>query len=79
MAKFFFDTQEGQSVDRDTTGVDLPDEAAARAEAQEALADMAREKLPNGNKVDFAVLVRDESGQEVYSATLKFEGHRPGH
>lgn len=78
MARFYFDTREGESLDEDTTGVELRDETAARTEAQRALADMARERLPTGNGADMAVIVRDEHGHEVYAARLRFEGHRPG-
>ena len=75
MARFFFDTHEGNTVDLDTAGVELPDEAAARDEAQRALTDMAREKLPDGNHLDFGVIVRDETGAQIYVANLTFVAH----
>lgn len=75
MARFFFDTHDGETQDPDTTGVELPDEAAARDEAQRALTDMAREKLPDGNHLDFGVVVRDEAGTQIYVANLTFVAH----
>ncbi|AMJ62767.1 DUF6894 family protein [Bosea sp. PAMC 26642] len=78
MARFFFDTHDDGSVDLDTSGVDLPDEAAARDEAQRALSDMVREKLPNSEHLDFGVIVRDEAGAQIYVASLTFVAHGPG-
>lgn len=76
MARFFFDTHDGDTIDPDTAGIELPDAAAARDEAQRALTDMAREKLPNGNHLDFGVIVRDEAGTQIYVASLTFVAHR---
>lgn len=70
MTRFYFDTNVGDSTERDTEGVDLPNEARARAEAKAALTDMARDHLPNGNHMGFRVTVRDATGQEIYYASL---------
>jgi hypothetical protein len=37
----------------DLSGIELPDLAAARAEAQRALPDLARDALPDGNQRTF--------------------------
>ena len=39
MTRYYFDTHDGDRTERDTEGVDLPDEARARAEAKAALTD----------------------------------------
>lgn len=70
MTRFYFDTHDGDRTERDTEGVELPDEARARAEAKAALTDMARDHLPDGNHMGFRVTIRDEAGQEIYSASL---------
>ncbi|MDP3320667.1 MAG: hypothetical protein Q8S58_16200 [Bosea sp. (in: a-proteobacteria)] len=33
---------------------------------------MARDKLPNGKRADFAVKVADESGKAIYAAEMHF-------
>ncbi|WP_441473328.1 DUF6894 family protein [Bosea sp. RAF48] len=40
---------------------------------QRALADMAKDKLPDGNRFDLRARVENEAGQEVYRASLKFK------
>lgn len=73
MTRFFFDTQDGDKAERDTEGVELPDEARARAEAKAALTDMARDHLPDGNHMGFRVTVRNEAGHEIFSASLTMD------
>jgi hypothetical protein len=59
--------------------VDLPDYAAARNAGIGALPDMARVRLPGGDRHALMVHVRDENGALVYSATLDLVGtwHAP--
>lgn len=77
MPKFFFTTDNGRTVDIDDEGVELPDHVAAREEAKNALADIVREQLPNREHADFEVDVRDEAGNEIYLASIKFEACNP--
>lgn len=77
MTRFFFDTLDDDKLDRDTDGVDLPNVEAARSEAKAALTDMAREKLPNGNHMGFRVIVRDEQGRQIYTASLTLDVDLP--
>lgn len=70
MALYFFDTNDGDVVARDADGLDIPDEARIRAEAIAALADMARDRLPDGDAHVFSVKVRDASGRHIFHATL---------
>jgi hypothetical protein len=47
---------------------------AARLAALAALPDMARDKIPDGDCRTFKTAVRDENGQEIYSATMTLAG-----
>ena len=70
MPRFFFDTFDGENLQPDETGHELPDLDAAKQEAQKALPDMAKDALPGGNDRTFVVNVRDEAGQTVLRAAL---------
>ena len=73
MPRFYFDVSEGESFTRDEIGLDLPDLDQVRAEAINALPEIAREALPDGDETSFAVEARDESGRVVFKATLNFK------
>lgn len=73
MAKFFFDTLVDDTLDFDTVGVDLPDVEAAKSEAKAALTDMARDTPPRGNHMALLMKVRDETGAEIYVASLTID------
>ena len=47
---------------------------AARIEAQNALADMVRDALTNGDQRTIAVRVRDETGRTVVKAAVSYLG-----
>lgn len=74
MPKYRFTTDDGKKVDRGDNHLDFADDKAATDAAQEALADMAHEALPNGNSVDLTADVEDSTGQKIYHASLKFRG-----
>ena len=74
MPRFFIDTSDGDLSLRDDDGYDLPNVHAARDAAIDALPDMARDKLPDGERRAFTVVVRSEDGQPLYSAALSFAG-----
>ncbi|MFC6738341.1 DUF6894 family protein [Methylobacterium tardum] len=74
MPRYFFDIHDGQ-FQRDEEGVECADFEAARREAVASLPEMARFVLPNDSDTHaFTVLVRDEGGVIVYTATLTFAG-----
>lgn len=75
MPRYFIDTSDGQRPLIDNVGQEFPDAQAARRAALDALPDMARDELPNGDHRTFAVSVRDTSGKAIYSAKLMLEGH----
>lgn len=73
MPKFVFTTNTDRTRDRSIEALEFPHAKAAMDDAQVALADMARERLPNGNTADFTVKVEDETGDEIYVAELHFK------
>ncbi len=42
--------------------------------ALSALPDMARDKMPDCDRRTFKAIVRDDNGQEIYTATLTLVG-----
>ena len=58
----------------DTCGLDLSGPEEARLRALEALPDMAREKIPDGDGRTVGVSVADEAGEVIYRATLTLHG-----
>jgi hypothetical protein len=70
MPRYFFDTYDGDHLVPDRDGLELPDLAVAKAEAQRALPDLARDALPNGNQRTFMVSVRNKMGEMLARASL---------
>jgi hypothetical protein len=73
MARFFFDVADGKGFVRDDVGLEMQGDDLVRTEAIDALADVAREELPDGDEAVYAVEVRDVSGRVVFKATLNFK------
>ena len=74
MPRYFIDTDDGDVPCRDEEGYDLPDAGTARRMALDALPDMARDKIPDGDRRTFTARVRDEDGQVIYAAELALTG-----
>lgn len=72
MPRFYFDTTDTGLTLVDDEGLDCRDREAARREAVSALPYMALDALPDGDRRDFAVQVRDETGRVVLKASLVF-------
>ncbi|MFC1460158.1 DUF6894 family protein [Microvirga arabica] len=70
LPRYFFDTYDGHRFIADSEGIELKDIEMAKAEAQSALPDLARDALPAGDQKTFIVSVRDEAGQVVLRAAL---------
>ena len=70
MPRYFFDTFDGERLVPDEQGLEMQDLAAARAAAQKALPEMARDALPDGNHRSIVVSVIDEAGSVVLRAAL---------
>ena len=77
MPRFFFDTYDGDFFAPDNEGQDLEGIKAAKLQAQEALPDMASDKLPDGDQRVFIVSVRDEAGQVVVRVSLTLIAEYP--
>lgn len=52
--------------------LDYPDSTWAIADAQVALGEIARDRVPTGQASRFSVEVADETGNVIYSARLDF-------
>jgi hypothetical protein len=72
MPKYTVTTDDGEGAERSDEPLNFPHTQAATDDAQNALADMAREKLPDGKHAEFGVNVENEHGKEVYRARLAF-------
>lgn len=46
----------------------------ARRMALSALPDMAKDNMPDGDRRTFKAIVRDDNGQEIYTATFTLVG-----
>lgn len=74
MPRYFIDTNDDDVFVEDDEGQDFPNVEAAREVAQAALPDMARDKMPDGERRTFSACVRDEAGTVIYKATLTLTG-----
>jgi hypothetical protein len=71
MARYFFDTDDGETFLEDEDGIELDGVESARFQAQRGLVDMARDVVPGGGpRRTMTVRVRDETGRPVLRAAL---------
>ena len=70
MPRYFFDIHDGARSTTDDTGVELDGLEAARQEAARTLGEIARDILPNGDRHEVVIEVKDEVGQRVLLAKL---------
>jgi C4-type Zn-finger protein len=68
--RYFFEIHDGEHFTSDYVGIELDGLEAAKAEAKKALPDIAKDKMPDGDRRDFTVIVKDEVGHEVLRAKL---------
>lgn len=69
MPLFFFDVEDGH-LTTDDIGSKFPNAHAARHAAIRALPDIARNHIGAGESREVAVLMRDETGQNLFTASL---------
>ena len=74
MAHYTIDTDDDDLLVEGDYGEGLTCPSTARRMALSALPDMARDKLPDGDRRTFRAIVRDDNGQEIYTATLTLVG-----
>lgn len=73
MPFYYFDIDDGHELTRDDTGVEFADLQAARDAAISILPEVAREILPDGDMREIVSTLRDESGRNVFRATLSLQ------
>lgn len=74
MPRYFIDSSDGARLERDDTGLELENDAAARTAALDALPDMVREVFPDGDERTFSVHVRTADGTDLYHAEMTLVG-----
>lgn len=74
MPRYYIDTDDGDERVIDEAGFDLSGPLEARTTAIDALPDMARQKIPDGDARTFSVSVRNAAGGVIYSADLVMTG-----
>lgn len=72
MPKFTITTDSSTGAENSDEALEFPHAKAATDDAQVALADMAREALPDGKSADFGVKVEDARGKEIYRTSMNF-------
>ncbi|RUV30319.1 MAG: hypothetical protein EOS23_18675 [Mesorhizobium sp.] len=74
MPRFYFDWDESNELAIvDDIGLELPDLAAAKAEAAQALAEWSKNVIPRADRQELALTVRDEHGHPCLRTHLIFE------
>ena len=75
MARFFFDLDHGEGMLRDHEGTELPDLAAAQAEATETLTHMGRDSFSGTHRRRLKMTVRGENGVALMNVELHFSAN----
>jgi hypothetical protein len=70
MPCYHFDSHDGVRFTTDETGVELDGIKAARQEAARRLAELAQEILPDDDRREAVIEVKDETGQRMLVAKL---------
>lgn len=76
MPLYFFDLCDGDNHTIDDFGIEFDRLEEARNYAVSLLPDIAREELPDGPRRNFICNVRNNAGNIVYEAVLKFREKR---
>ena len=77
MPRFFFDIHDGEAFTPDREGLELEDLEAAKAEAKKTLPEIVKDEMPDGDRRDFTVDVKDIAGQIVWRVTLSLVVESP--
>ncbi len=73
MHRYFFDIRDGDNLSVDETGIECASLDDVRFQAIDALPEIARDELPDGDHHVFEVTVRDATGKRVFSGRLTLE------
>ena len=68
--RYYFDVYDGERRIQDEEGLYLEGPDKAKAQAMTALADMARIAVPEEDRREFVVEIRDETGRKFWRARL---------
>jgi hypothetical protein len=77
MPRYFFGIHDGEVFTPDREGLDLEDLEAAKAEAKRTLPEIVKDEMPDGDRRDFTVDVKDVAGQIVWRITLSLVVESP--
>jgi hypothetical protein len=77
MPRFFFDIHDGEDFTPDRQGLELEGLEAAKAEAKKTLSEIVKEEMPDGNRRDFTIDVKNAAGQIVWRVTLSLVVESP--
>jgi hypothetical protein len=77
MPRYFFGIHDGEVFTPDREGLDLEDLEAAKAEAKRTLPEIVKDEMPDGDRRDFTVGVKDVAGQIVWRITLSLVVESP--
>jgi hypothetical protein len=80
MPLYFFDITDTGRTWTDTEGTELPSLEKAREEALRTLAEIVKDRLPDGDYRDFLIEIREGDGAPLLSASLvlRVERKLPG-
>jgi hypothetical protein len=70
MPRYFFDVTETGKVSIDDEGLELASLQDARREALQALGGIARDELPDGDRRQFVIEIREGDGGPLLRASL---------
>ena len=65
MPQYFFDYMDGTRAYPDDEGAELPGLKQARAEALRAIGGIARDEMPDGDRRDFQISIRQDDGPVI--------------
>lgn len=72
MTRYYFDIDDGEHQTHDDEGHACANRRAVRSVAVRALPEIARDHLPDGDRREFVVKVRDQDGRYLFEARLAF-------
>jgi hypothetical protein len=73
MPRYFFDTDDGQSLNVDDVGIECESLEQVHKEAVATLPSLASDQLPDGEALRVSVKVRDEQGKYLMETRLTIE------
>jgi hypothetical protein len=73
MPRYFFDLYNGFGFQQDDAGQEMSSKDSVRMEVARILHEVARDELPERDRGEVRVEVKDEEGHSIFTGTLKFE------